>query len=337
MTEFDSLDVRPYQLLCLICRRGRRNRAQPYHHESRLNEIETAVAANPILPLTLRCNTDSILRYQNPGREYDTPEGAMYNDLRDLTVLQRLGAVPGTTLPAVDLFRQIPDAVPGTRNVCGYAEAEAPGWPGCRFADSGNYERGLAAGVAAIIPGAMPAEQPRVKQESARACRRAARLRIRPHHLLCLTCFHDGRSESELVPVQEENLCECIRAMQADPEIPVELIAGPCMVCPPCSAFHTASNQCIGVNTMGLRDEKKDLDTLRRLGLRYGDVLPARELLRRLYVRITTPTPVCGYGDGAARSRAWSLCGGTTDASAFRRARQAGLGVKGVAVPTAAG
>ncbi|MFC1461802.1 hypothetical protein ACFLQR_04715, partial [Verrucomicrobiota bacterium] len=194
MKEYHSIDIRPYQMLCLVCRQGRRNEAEPYYHESRLNDIQAAVEADPIVPLTLRCNTDTVFRYQNPGREYDSPEGEIYNDLRDLTVLQRIGAVPGSTLPAIDFFSSIPDAIPTSRGICGYPEAEAPGWPRCRFADSGNYERGVAMGIGSIVPKRTPEEKQKVKNESADACYRAERLRIRPHHLLCLTCFHGGRS-----------------------------------------------------------------------------------------------------------------------------------------------
>jgi len=138
MLEFGSIDVRPYLLLCLVCRQGRRNKADPYHHESWLDEILAAVQADPVVPLTLRCNTDTVFRYQNPGRDHDTPEGEMYNDLRDLTVLQRIGAVPGSTLPAIDCFDRLFDAIPTSRGICGYPEGEAPGWPRCRFADNGS-------------------------------------------------------------------------------------------------------------------------------------------------------------------------------------------------------
>jgi hypothetical protein len=257
----------------------------------------------------------------------------MYNDLRDLTVLQRLGSVPGNTLPAIDLFGSILDAIPSSQGICGYPESEAPGWPRCRFADSGNYERGVVSGIGAIVPERTAAEKQEAKNESADACYRAARLRIRPHHLLCLSCFHGGRSGETLVPIQEDNLCECIQAMQRNPDIPVELVRGLCMVCPPCSAYHACSNLCIGGSSMGLRDDKKDLDALRRLGLCYGDVVPARELLQSLYRAVKTTTEICGYGDGLERSREWRVCGGATGKEPFIRARHAGLGVNGVSVP----
>lgn len=331
--EFDSIDIRPYQVLCLICRQGRPDEAECYYHESRLDEIQAAVAADPIVPLTLRCNTDTVFGYQNPGRKYDTPEGQMYNDLRDLTVLQRIGAVPGSALPAIDLFGCILDAIPTASGVCGYPEAESPGWGRCRFADSGNYERGVAKGSGSIVPERTADEMRSVKDESADACDRAERLAIRPHHLMCMTCFHGGRSGEEIAPIGEDNLYECISAMQRNPDIPVELIRGPCMICPPCSAYHAASGLCIGRKSMGLRDDKKDLDVLRVLGLRYGDILPARELLKKLYDAVSNTTYVCGYGDGVERSREWRVCGGPTGKASFVDARQVGLGVNGVSVP----
>ena len=84
---------------------------------------------------------------------------------------------------------------------------------------------------------------------------------------------------------------------------------------------------------MGLRDDKKDLDTLRRLGLRYGDIVPARELLQKLFIAVKNTTEICGYGDGVERSREWRVCGGPTGKESFGRARQVGLGVNGVSVP----
>ncbi len=335
MMKFGSMDIRPYQTLCLVCRQGCRSEALPYYHESRLDDIRGTLKANPIAPLTLRCNTDTVFRYQSPGRDYDTPEGELYNDLRDLTILQRIGAAPGTTLPAIDLFERVFEAIPTCQGICGYPQTEAPGWPRCWFADSGNYERGVAMGLGSLIPGRTPGEKAIAKKESADACYQANRLRIRPHHLLCLACFHGGRPAEGLAPIEEDNLYECIGAMQRNSAIPVELVRGPCMVCPPCSAYDPPSNLCIGGKSMGLRDEKKDLDTLRMLGLRYGDTVPAGKLLQLVFNAVKSTTQVCGHGDGVERSREWRVCGGPTGAESFTRGRQAGLGVNGVGGPSA--
>ena len=324
-----ALNIRPYQLLCLFCRLGRQGREKKYFHEKRLDKIQAAIVRNPIIPLTLTCNTDTTYQYQNPGREFDTPEGADYNDLRDLSVLRKLGAVPGDTRPAVDFFDQIPAAIPACSGICAYPAAEAPGWPACCFAATGNYERGLAKGAGVFIRRQSPEEKQTAKKISRAQCYRAKRLRIRPHHLLCMTCFHKGRPKSELAPIQEDNLFECIDIIQKNPDIEIELIAGPCMVCPPCSAYHPPTNLCIGGKSMALRDQKKDLDTLRRLGLRYGDVLPAKELLQRLYASIRSTKEICGCGDGIIRSPEWDGCG-RDGLEIYVKGRAVGLGVPGV-------
>lgn len=329
MPDFQTVSIRPYQMLCLVCRQGCPNKAEPYHHASRLDEIQSAIAANPIVPLTLRLNTETIFRYQNPGREHDTPEGDDYNDLRDLAIIQRLGVTPGDTRPAIDWFQRVVELITSTNGFCAHPPDQAPGWPRCRLADSGNYERGVALGAGAVVLPRSPEEKSHAKQASATACDRARRLKVRPHHLMCLACFHDGRSDDALAPIQEDNLYEVIRTIQRDPEIPVELVRGTCMICPPCSSYHPPTGLCIGGRSMGLRDEKKDLDALRRLGLHYGDVLPARDLLQRLFGAIKSTTEICGHGDGVERSREWRICNGPTGSQGYIRARDLGMGVPG--------
>jgi hypothetical protein len=326
------MEVRPYQLMCLICRQGRQDTGTPYFHEQRLDAIEAAVRSDPLVPLRLRCNTDTVYRYQNPGRAFDTPGGEAFNDLRDLTILQKLGAVPGDARPAVEWFERVRAAIPACLGICAYPGAEAPGWPRCPFAASGNYERGISRGIETFIGRRTDQETAAVKEATAAACLGAACLRIRPHHLMCMSCFHGGRRREELAPIPKDNLFECIIAMQRNPLIPVELVAGPCMICPPCARYHPATNLCIGARSMGLRDQKKDMDTLRRLGLRYGDVLPARELIQRLYDAIRCTTEICGNGTGLETAPEWRVCGGPSGNEPYRKARQAGLGVEGVSV-----
>ncbi len=327
---FNSLTVRPYQLLCLICRQGRENPSDKYQHEEYLNKIQAAIKLNPGTPLSLCCNTGTVFHFQNPGRNYDTAEGEAYNDLRDLTILQRLGLLPGTTLPAIDCLQAVADAIPSCENICSYPETEAPGWPACRFAQTGNYERGFKQGLGTLLPTRSAEEKHAIKKTSARACAEADILRIRPHHLLCMACFHAGRHAEDIQPIAIDNLEECVRAVQRNPEIPVKLIQGPCMVCPPCDLYYAPGNFCLGGKSMSVRDERKDLETLRRIGLKYGDVLPARELYRRIFNAIPDTTTVCGFGDGIERARAWRICGGPTGKKEYIRAREAGLGIPGI-------
>ena len=77
VTDFGSLDVRPYQILCCFCRLGRRQGEQ-YYFEQRLDEVLRAAAENPSIPLTLRCNVDTNYAFQNPGRQWDTQVGRLF-------------------------------------------------------------------------------------------------------------------------------------------------------------------------------------------------------------------------------------------------------------------
>jgi hypothetical protein len=328
MKNFETLDIRPYQMLCLFCRAGCTEPGTPYYHADRLDAIQAAIQKDSSTPVRLRCNTDTIFRFQNAGRAHDTPEGAAYNDLRDLNILQQLGLAPGATLPAIDLFRRVAAELPSTAGLCRPAEP-AVDWPSCRLAESGNYERGIAAGIEPLLPQRTAAAKQVVKDKTAQACLDAERLRIRPHHLLCMSCFHGGATEDALAAIEEDNLYECIRAMQLNPQIPVELVHGTCMICPPCSAFDPDSGRCLGSRSMSLRDDKKDLDTLKLLGLDYGDVLPAAALMSRLFAAVDDTDRTCGYGDKSVRGHEWSICGAAGN-GAYRRAKAAGLGVAGV-------
>ncbi len=99
---YEFLSIRPYQLMCIVCKIGEGFTSDL--KDKRLNEILKKVRENPDMPVTLRCNVEGIYRYQNPGKDEDTPEGKLFNIKRDLDILQKLGLVPGSTRPARDLF-----------------------------------------------------------------------------------------------------------------------------------------------------------------------------------------------------------------------------------------
>jgi hypothetical protein len=317
------LSVRPYQLMCLVCRIG--SGLAEDLGDPRLTAILRAVRADPDTPMALRCNVGSVYRYQNPGTDDDTPEGELFNIKRDLDILHRLGLAPGDTRPARELFLRVLKVIETPAGICGYDDVTADAWRSCDAARSGHYEKGRAMGIAAIIPPRDAAEKARTKQESAAAIYRADRLLIRPHHLMCMTCFHGGRERLE--PIEEDNLFEVIDVIQKNPDVPIELIRGCCMICPPCSHYDPERKVCVGAIAMGLRDEKKDLDVLQRLGLGYGDVMPARDLLRLLYQRILSTRLICAYGDGIVRSHEWTICRNPEGSQAYRKGRAAGLGV----------
>jgi len=329
--EVKPLHVRPYQLIDIVAGIGA-GRSDDLG-DDRLNAILRAARKDPLRPLTLRCNVDSLFRYQNPGRADDTPEGPDFNDRRDLHVLQRLGLCPGDTRPAVTLFERVIAAIDAdsVRDMECEDVSESARWPrGRPIAD--DFEKGRRMGLGAILSWRTRDEMRRAKETSAESILQADRLRIRPHHLMCMSCFY-GRALNrgeEPKPIEPDNLYEAIAAIHRNPEIPITLIPGPCMICPPCDHLHPETNLCIGGIGMGLRDQKKDLDVLKRLDLRYGDTLPARELYRKLYATIASTTDICGNRTGVATAPEWRVCGGPDGDPGYVRARQEKLGIPGL-------
>ena len=328
---FKALEVRPYQLMCIVCRLGEGQSDDLGN--PRLTEILAAVRKDRKIPITLRCNVDTGYRYQNPGPEEDTAEGELFNAKRDLDVLQKLGLVPGDTRPALDMFERLLACVPTAKGICGYETVTADTWRGCPRAESGSYEKGRALGINAVVPPRDEQEKADFKTTSVAAIYEAKSLRIRPHHLMCMSCFYGARMD-KLAPIKEDNLFEPIDVIQNNPDVPVTLVAGCCMICPPCSHYDPETNFCLGGRSMALRDQKKDLDVLQKLGLKYGDTLPAQRLYELLYERIPSTRDICGYGDGEARAREWSICGDPEGKETYRKARAAKLGIRRSGPPT---
>lgn len=315
------LDLRPYQLMCLVCRLDEGRKAGS---KDRLDRILKTIRAQPDIPVTLRCNVEGTYRYQNPGRAADTPEGPLFNLKRDLDILQKFGLAPGDTRPARELFERLYERIKTTAGICGYKNTRGRAWRGCTRTFRGFYETGMAKGLDHLIPPRPADKKKEFKERTARDVLEAKILSIRPHHLMCMACFYGTRKP--LAPIAEDNLYEAIAAIQKNPEIPVRLIAGCCMICPPCSRYEPKTGLCLGSHGMSLRDQHKDLTVLQRLGLAYGDTLPGRELFRRLFAAIPSTTLVCGYGNGVVRGHEWTVCGGPEGCVGYVKARQSGMG-----------
>ena len=322
----DFVDVRPFQLMCIVCRLGEGRKETL--GDARLDEILAAVRDNPVVPVRLRLNHESVYRYQNPGHGEDTSEGDLFNLKRDLDIIQKLGLVPGDARPAIDMFERVFEEIPTTKGICGYDTVTGDAWKGCPKANSGNYEKGHAMGLHAVVPPRDKQEKAEFKKKSAATIYEAKTLRIRPHHLMCMACFFGGRMD-DLAPIQEDNLFEAIDVIHKTPDIPVTLIRGTCMICPPCSRYDSKTTFCLGGHSVALRDQKKDLDVLQKLGLKYGDTLPAKELYTLLFERIPSTRDICGYGDGVKRGREWSICRDPEGSPSYVKAREAGLGIGG--------
>lgn len=331
--DYKTVDIRPYQFLCLICRLGRKEE-EAYFFEEKLDYLQEQLAVNRHCPLKLRCDVESTFRFQNPGGSDDTPEGKSFNRRRDLTILQRLGLLPGSEIPACDLMHYVlseDTGIASTQNICGFEKVTGPDWTGCQYANSGNFERGRQLAMDKLLPSRSLPERQQCKEASAAEVADSKHLRIRPHHLLCMSCFTADCRPGEYQPILEDNLYEAVENCRANPEVPIELIPGPCMICPPCTGYDPDSGLCDASFAMGLRDQKKDLDTLQLLGLDYGAVLPAWKLLQLLYERIPEQQKVCAFNNGSQTQAAWSICrSALTPAkeSRYSRAAAENLGVR---------
>lgn len=322
----DPLTVRPYQLMDIVAGIGAGRGSES--SDARLTEILRCVRENPRISITLRCNVQGNYAYQNPGHAEDTPEGALFNAKRDLDILQRLGLVPGSTRPADELFLRVLKDLPTAQGICTYADVTSGTWEGLSRDYAGDYAAGHATGIDAIIPPRSEREKADVKKASAAAMAETHELRIRPHHLMCMACFHAGRDR--LAPIAEDNLFEAIDIIQKNPEIPVVLVPGCCAICPPCPHYDPKTNWCVLKIGASLRDEKKDLDVLQLLDLAYDDRLPARDLFRRLFDKIPSTRLICAFGDGVVRAPEWTICDDPAGSPRYARARDAKLGIPGL-------
>ena len=327
--------IRPFHLLCLFCRIGR-GAPLELEHGKRIEELLAFVREHPEAMLELNCNCANVYAVQNPGTGEDVG-GRLLNKRRDLRILRLLGMTPGQAKPAGDLVEQTADVIKTVEGLCGDGSGSV--WRGCPYAEKGYFEKSCGVPYGASVLARPPAEaRVATKRETAEATASCAALRIRPHHLLCMSCFYGrGMIDGNLQPIQEDNLFEAIRRMQANPDIPVELVEGCCMICPPCSRYQKDGNLCLG-GGMALRDELKDLEVLYRLGMNYGETLPARELLRRLYRAVPNLHAICSFGMEAdcngtpCITNEWRPCTSLSERAqsgeaAYRIARLQNLGV----------
>lgn len=281
------LTLRPYQLLCVVCSLGEEGHS-PASQYAKCQEVRDAVRRNPDTPITLACHAGALYAYQESGTQDDTPESEEFNRKRDLDVLQILGLAPGCTLPARALFKTLLMGVSTVSGICAYREVTGEAWKGCPKAASGNYERGYDKGIQALAPPRTEEEMAREKKKSLEALQSASVVPVRPHILVCAVCqYGDGLRP----PYKEDNLPELLDLiLTRNPDIPIRMARGAdWMMCAPCPGRNPELNCCTHVWGSGeLDSQKRDLDFLQKMGLKFGSVMKARDLYRLLFERITT-------------------------------------------------
>jgi hypothetical protein len=292
LTRTQPLAIRVRDLLGLVCLHGG---GAPPDMPPVLPHVLEQIRHSPELLLTLTSAFDC------RGGPYQFPrEDTPYQRRLDLHVLQRLGLSPGDTRAARHLFARMVESIPSLDDLCVFPHPTA-NWPNWPTAAVQAYERGLAAPLAPIQT---PDQGAVAKAASVAEIEAAERLYLRPHHIMCILCYYGREADA---PLDVDNLWEPLVKVRENPDTEITLVEGDCMVCPPCHSFDPASGICVGA--CGLRDRRKDLDTLQRLDLLPGDTMKARDLLRLYLERIPEVKAVCDYG--AATAWEWASCGGS--------------------------
>jgi len=340
-------EVRAHHLLCAFCAA-----AGCEHTPAGKNVTDTLIGAfnaNPCLPVSLSADVDlARVPYadvdsadeQISEPEFRNGKQDYAGRMRDLEVLSRLGLQPHSVNSAFDIVRLMFRNINSLEGICFYSVEPTTDWPECPNARLDSFKelsteafddyyslrlcRKLGRefegrGPYCLMPIRDTAAMDRAKKNSCEAIAEANRLFIRPHHLLCLCCLFGGNGMDS--PLEEDNLVEIAAKIRKEPEIPVTLVEGCCMVCDPCPAFDPERHMC---HFMFVKDQLKDLKVLHRLGLPPGATLPARNLFNLLYKKVNSTSEICGPVATSEHSLMWAPCGNAGSGN-YDRARSAGF------------
>jgi hypothetical protein len=315
-----TFSIAARQLLGTVCVAGGAPCPLIAHDEA--SELLERTRRDPTLAMRLTSDADEVAHYTAfaPGEPPAADADAVLNRKRDLDVLQRLGLAPGDTRRARYLYTLLLERVETPWGICAY---DTPGWEGCPLARSGAYEGVRARGWPALVRLRPQPEKDEARRCSVERIARDDRIYIRPHHLMCLACWYAG-GDGAASPRPEDTLAEIHERIRRDPDRLVTLVEGCCEACNCCDGYDPTTTRCVHGGGL-IRDYKKDLDVLQRLGLMPGATLPARECLRLLFERIRSTTEICGYGDGVTRSEEWSVCCGPEGNPGYERTREKGM------------
>jgi len=317
LCDAPAVDISARQLLGAVCVAGGAQ-CPLFRTQEDAREVLKLVKGDPAATIRLTSGADRVPHYtllQTDDYERLDREGVL-NRKRDLDVLQRLGLSPGDTRRARYLYELLLQRVETPFGICAH---DTPRWEGCPLARSGAYESVRAKGWKEIVYDRPREDMSDARRLSAERIRKDPVLQVRPHHLMCMSCWVGGTGgEGDR---DNDTLDEIWRRICSDPDVEIMLVEGNCEACYCCDGFHPESTRCVHAGGL-LRDYKKDLDVLQRIGMMPGDVMNARELLKLIYERVTSTTEVCGYGTGQATSQEWSVCGGSQGNAGYAKARE---------------
>lgn len=125
VTAGQGITIRPHLLLCAVCQYG--SGLRPPFAEDNLPEfLELVLNQNPDMPITLARGADWMMCAPCPSRVPNlnacvcgsVASGGLYNERKDLNVLQQLGLTYGVTMKAGKLFRLVFEKIPKAFGVC---------------------------------------------------------------------------------------------------------------------------------------------------------------------------------------------------------------------------
>ncbi len=307
------------QLMGLVCVMG--GARCPLIGKQKADAVLRRIRRDPTAAIRLESKADEVPLYSTVGPRYyaGLKPTDLLNNKRDLDVLQRLGLCPGDTRRARYLYELLFQRIETPRNICAF---DTSGWEGCALAGSGAYESVRARGWKAVVYCRSDKERADFRRRSAERIDKGGRIYIRPHHLMCLSCWYAGGKGQ--TPRSNDTLFEILQRVRREPDVPVTLVEGCCSACECCDGFHPANGRCVHAGGL-IRDYKKDLDCFQKLGLMPGATLPARQMFTLLFERIPSTKVICGYGDGVVRSEEWRICGGAEGNPGYELTRKTGV------------
>ncbi len=311
-----AVTLQARQLLGLVCVRG--GAPCPLIDGGEARGVLERLAKDSTLSIRLCSNAEELAHYTATLDRRPDPVDA-FNRKRDLDVLQRLGLCPGDTRRGRYLIELLFERIETPVGICAF---DTEGWEGCELAHQGAYEGVRGRGWREIVYCRSDEERAEYREPNERAIAGGDRLFIRPHHLMCMSCWYNGGEASGKRP--NDTLAEVLERIQREPEVPITLVEGPCQACDCCDGFDPGTGRC--VHACGLiRDYKKDLDVFQRTGLMPGATLPAREMMDLLFERVASTRDICGYGDGVVTAEEWRICGGPEGNAGYARTRETGI------------
>jgi len=152
----NEVRIRPHILMCAVCQYGNGKRP-PFKADNLPEFIEMVLNKKPDIPVTLVRGADWMMCAPCSARVpklnacvcNTNGSGGLYNEMKDLNVLQKLGLTYGTTMKAKELFKLLFERIPTIVGACALNNNDKPSyslwWDPCGSVPSKphtGYEKG---------------------------------------------------------------------------------------------------------------------------------------------------------------------------------------------------